>query len=177
MWQKALATSFIRHPVRTGEAHRLRTALRWARFSCRKALSALHLALKKASSGGHRGRVASAALQTNRSAPRPRSAQERPASSLAWTKRLPLGPSPPRDVIGRRRSWATKRRHLPLTPSPQNDVTGLCRARGGALEASAPRASPSRWHHHRAPTSGDAIRPRRTVVGLGARAVPQPGWR
>ena len=165
-------------PGPTGEAPRLHTALRrWARFSCGKALSALHLALKKASSGGHSGRAASAALQTNRSAPQPRSAQERPASRLAWTKRLPLGPSPPRDVIGRRRSWATVRGHLPVAPSPQNDVTGPCPSGGGALEASASRASPSRWCHHRAPTRGDAIRHRRTVEGQGARAVPQPGWR
>ncbi|CAI9164400.1 unnamed protein product [Rangifer tarandus platyrhynchus] len=49
---KALATSFICHRVRTGEARRLHTALRrWVRFLCGKALSALHLASKKASPG------------------------------------------------------------------------------------------------------------------------------
>ena len=52
LWQKTLATSFIRHRVRTGEARRLRTALRrWARLLYSKAFSALHLAPKKASPG------------------------------------------------------------------------------------------------------------------------------
>ena len=128
LWQKALATSFIRHGEHTGKARRLRTALRrWARLLYSKAFSALHLAPKKASPG----RV-TAALQTNKSAPRPRSTQERPASRLAWTTRLPLRPSPPKDVIGSRRSWVSERRHLPLAPSPRNDVTGPCLAGGGA---------------------------------------------
>lgn len=52
-----------------------------------------------------------------------------------------------------------------FAPSPQNDVTGPCRAGGGASGASGPHASLSRWCHHRAPTRGDAIRPRRTVEG------------
>lgn len=119
-----------------------------------------------------RKRCGSCALSTVRPA-----AHARTHPAQRGTPLPPLLPSPRGDVTGGRRgrTRASERHRLPLAPSPQ--VTSLVPDKRGAGPRVPPPPAPHRRCRrcHRAPTRGDAIRPRRTVKGQGARAEPQRG--